>query len=65
METILVSPKNEQEFQLISDLFSKMKIKTKVLTSDEKEDLLLAELMKESDRSEKVSRDEIMKKLEN
>ncbi len=63
MDTILVSPKDTQEFQLISDLFSKMKIKTKVLSSEEKEDLYLGELMKEADRSQKVSIETIMKKL--
>lgn len=63
MDTILVSPKDNKEFQLISDLFSKMKIKTKVLSSDEKEDLYFGELMKEADRTQKVSREVIMKKL--
>ena len=63
MDTLLVSPKDTQEFQLISDLFSRMKVKTKVLTSDEKEDIGLTELMKEADRSKKVSRGTIMKKL--
>lgn len=63
MHAILVSPKDNEEFQLISDLFSKMKIKTKVLSSDEKEDLYFGELMKEADRTPKVSREVIMKKL--
>lgn len=63
MDTILVSPKDIKEFQLISDIFSKMKIKTKVLSSDEKEDLYFGELMKEADRTQKVSREVIMKKL--
>ncbi|MCX7737424.1 MAG: hypothetical protein N2319_12030 [Candidatus Kapabacteria bacterium] len=63
MNTILVSPKNDKEFQLISDLFSKMKIKIKVLSSEEKEDLYFGELMKEADRTKKVSRETIMKKL--
>ena len=63
MDTILVSPKDNKEFQLISDLFSKMKIKTKVLSTEEKEDLILGELMKEADRTQKVSRETIMKKL--
>lgn len=63
MDTILVSPKDSQEFQLISDLFAKMNIKTKVLSSEEKEDLYFGELMKEADRTKKVSRATIMKKL--
>lgn len=63
MDTIIVTPKDAQEFQLISDLFSKMKVKTKVLSLEEKEDLYFSELMKEADRTQKVSRDTIMKKL--
>ena len=63
MDAILVRPKDIEEFQLISDLFSRMKVKTKVLSSDEKEDLYFGELMKDADRTKKVSRDTIMKKL--
>lgn len=63
MNTILVTPKDAQEFQFISDLFSKMNIETKVLSLEEKEDLNFGELMKEADRNKKVSRDTIMKNL--
>ena len=63
MGTILVRPKDVEELKLISDLFSKMKVKIKVLTSDETEDLLFRELMKAADRSQKVSRNTIMNKL--
>ncbi len=63
MDTILVSPKDAKEFQLISDLLARMKIKSKVLTSDEKEDLYLGELMKEADRTQKVSKDTVISKL--
>ncbi len=63
MNTLLVSPKNAKEFQLISDLFSKMKIKTKQLSLEEKEDLYLGQLMLEADRTEKVSKETIMKTL--
>jgi len=65
MDSILITPKDAQEFQLISELFDKMKIKSKVLNLEEKEDLYLSQLMKEADRSKKVSRDSIMKKLNN
>jgi len=65
VDSLLITPKNVKEFQLMSDLLSKMKIKTKILTLEEKEDFALAELMKETDRTNKVSRDTIMKKLRN
>ncbi len=63
MDAILVTPKDAQEFQLISDLFTRMKVQTKVLSLEEKEDLYFAELMKEADRNKKVSRNTVMKKL--
>lgn len=63
MDTILINPKDPQEFQLISDLLERMNVKTLVLTSEEKEDLFFGELMKVADRSKKVSRETIMKKL--
>jgi len=40
-----------------------MKIKTKVLSLEEKEDLYLGVMMNEADRTQKVSRETIMKKL--
>jgi hypothetical protein len=60
---LLIEPKDAREFQLLTDLLSKMKVKTKVLSLEEKEDIGLAELMKETDRSIKVSRENIMNKL--
>jgi hypothetical protein len=63
VDSLLITPKNIQEFQLINDIFSKMNIKTKVLSLEEKEDYGLSELMKDADRTKKVSRDTIMKKL--
>ncbi|MFA6571007.1 MAG: hypothetical protein WCT77_07195 [Bacteroidota bacterium] len=63
MNSILITPRNAQEFQLIADIFSKMKIKTKVLSFEEKEDIGMIELMKQSNRNKKVTRESIMKKL--
>jgi len=63
MDTILVKPNNLEDFEFVIDLFSKMNIKTKILSAEEKEDILLGEMMKECDRSKKVSRESIMQKL--
>ncbi len=63
MDTILVTPNNLEDFEFVIDLFSKMNIKAKILSSEEKEDILLGEMMKECDRSKKVSRESIMQKL--
>ena len=63
MESLLITPKNIQEFQFMTDLLSKMNMKASVITIEDKEDIALAELMKVADRSKKVSRDHIMNKL--
>jgi hypothetical protein len=63
MDSILVNPKDEKELQLLSELFSKMKIQSKILTNEEKEDIIFADMMRDVDRNEKVSREEVMGKL--
>ena len=63
MESIVISPKTKDEAKLITDLLEKMKISSKVITDEEKEDMGLLIMMKEVDRSEKVSYEEVMKKL--
>jgi hypothetical protein len=63
MESIVISPKTKDEAKIITDLLEKMNISSKVITDEEKEDLGLLMMMKEADRSEKVSREEVMKKL--
>lgn len=64
MESIIVTPKNQEEFRLLTDLLAKMDISSKVLSEEEKEDIGLGILLQEADRNEKVSREEIMNKLE-
>ena len=65
MESLLIMPKDKQEFQLMSDFLTKIKMKSRVMSIEDREDFALAELMKEADRSKKVSRTDIMKKLRN
>jgi len=64
MESLIVTPRNKAEFQLIFDVLQKMRIRNKVLFEEEKEDFGLIQLMKQADRTEKVSREEVMAKLE-
>ncbi|WAC09540.1 hypothetical protein [Dyadobacter pollutisoli] len=64
MQSILINPKNKEELRLLSDLLAKMNINSKVLSEEELEDMGLAVLMRDTDRSQKVSRQEIMQKLE-
>ena len=63
METLLVSFTDKTELKLISDLLKKMKIEVKILSVEEREDMGLAKLMKKVDRTQKVSREQVMAKL--
>jgi len=63
METLIVNVKNKSDLKLVSDLLKKMRIETKVLSPEAQEDLGLIKLMKEVDRTKKVSREKVMAKL--
>lgn len=63
MSSILIHPKNENEAQFIQELLAKLKVKSQVLTEEEKEDLGLAFMIKEANLEEQVSQEEIAKKL--
>lgn len=63
MESILITPKNRSDLKFIYELLNKLKLSPKVLSENDKEDLGLSLLMKEVDRTKKVSRDTVMKKL--
>lgn len=63
MEALLVQVKDRAELKLISDLLKKMQIETKLLTEEQREDLGLIKLMKQADRTQKVSREKVMAKL--
>ena len=63
MESLIITPKNKVEQKLLSDLLAKMNVKVAVLTDEAKEDLGLATLLKEADRTKKVSKETIMSKL--
>ncbi len=63
METLLVTVKDKNEMQLVSDMLKKMRITTKRLSEEEREDLGLSKMMKQAKRSEKVSKEQVMKTL--
>ena len=63
METLIVTVKDKQELELVSDMLKKMRINAKILSDEEREDIGLVKLMKQANRSEKVSRDQVMKTL--
>lgn len=63
MSSIVVNPKNPQELQFISELLQKLGVDARVLSDEDTEDLGLAVLMRDVDRSEVASEDEVMSKL--
>ena len=65
METLLVQPKNAEELALLQTMLDKMSISNTVISIEEKEDLGLLMLMTKADRTKRVSRETVMKKLLN
>ena len=59
----MITPASTAELQLLRDLLKQMRIKAKVLTDEEKEDLGLALMMREAKDSPRVSRESVMRKL--
>jgi hypothetical protein len=65
METLLVQPKNAEELALLQTMLKKMSIGNMVISIEEKEDLGLLMLMTKADRTKRVSRETVLKKLLN
>lgn len=63
MKNIVIQLDDDNDVQLISGLLKKMRIRSKVLTEEDVEDVGLGEMMLKVDRSGKVSREQIMSKL--
>ena len=63
MEALLVKAKNKSDLEFVASLLKRMKIEVKALSNEDQEDLGLLKLMKQVDRSEKVSREKVMSKL--
>jgi hypothetical protein len=63
MNGILISPKSVSEYKFLNDLLDKLGIQNAHLSESELEDLGMSYLMKKVDRSRKVSRESVMRKL--
>ncbi len=64
MDALIIKSKNLADLNLIKELVSKMGLESKSLSKEQIEDLGLALLMKEADRSKTVSRESVMEKLQ-
>ena len=63
MKALVITPKSAQEFKFVAELMHKLGISTSAIKQEELEDSGLLQLMLEADKTKKVSRSEIMKKL--
>jgi hypothetical protein len=63
METIVVQAANAEELKMIEAFLKKNKLKSRVLTQDDKEDIVLGKLMEETDYTETVPAAGFIKKL--
>ena len=63
MKAMVVTPKNSTEFKFLYDLLKKLGIMSATMTEEELEDLGLSKMMKSVDKTKKVSKESVMKKL--
>ena len=63
MKALVIKPKDNSEFKFISDLLKKLGVGSSTLSDEEIEDIGMSKMLKAVDKSKKVSRSEIMKKL--
>ena len=52
MKTILITPRNVAELNMLMDAIQRMGMDSCVLTEDEKEDIITALMMREAERTE-------------
>jgi len=63
MKALVITPKNDNEYKFLSNLLTKLGVGISSLSKEELEDIGLAKIMHDTDKSKKVSRSEILKKL--
>jgi len=63
MESIIIHPKDQLEFELLKEVLIRMNVTANVISEEDQEDLGLAILMKEADRTQKVSKELIINYL--
>ncbi len=63
METLLITTKDQQELNFVTEFLKRMRIKVKKISIEDKEDIGLIKLMEEVDRTQTVSSEEVLSKL--
>jgi hypothetical protein len=64
MKAMVIIPKNSHEFKFLYDLLKKLDILSSVMSEEEVEDLGLSKMLKKVDKTKKVSKESILRKLE-
>lgn len=63
MGSLVVTPDSAEDLRLLTELLQRLKIKVRMLTPDQEEEMGLGLLLEEVDRNDKVDRSEIIAKL--
>lgn len=63
MKALLIQPANHKEMEFLTQLLNKLGVSALELTQEELVDYGMALLIKDVDRSDKVDKSEVMKKL--
>ena len=63
METILIQTDNEGEMNLIIGFLKKHKLKSRILSEDDKEGIVLGRLMEETDYTDTVDTNDFLRQL--
>ena len=63
MKGILISVRDHNEFKFISELIKKLEIASAIVSKEEMEDLGLSVALKSVDKTKRISREKVMKKL--
>jgi MoaA/NifB/PqqE/SkfB family radical SAM enzyme len=63
MKALVITPKNDNEFKFLADLLKKLGVSSSALSYEDLEDIGMSKLMRGVDKTKKVSRAEVMKKL--
>ena len=63
MKALVIKSTSQAELKFLSDLLKKLGVSARVMDIEEIEDYGMSLMMKDVDRSKKVSRETVMKKL--
>ncbi|HOY96146.1 MAG TPA: hypothetical protein PK509_10430 [Catalimonadaceae bacterium] len=63
MEGMLITPKSAAEKKFLSDSFKRLDLVSTIITLEQMEDIGLSQMVHEGDKSQKTTREAIMKKL--